>query len=271
MTAGPAQIGITCPRCGSASAPDARFCATCGEGLLAAPAPPAPAASQPVPPLPPGAAAVPAPPVVVRTPVAVAVLGAPPSTSPFPAIQPSSVGRRASPLSWAGVMLGAAVFLAAALAVVAAAGAPAPGGAGSASDAPLARFDTTLYDGGTVSDRVPWDVEVEAVNPAPALTDRLWMIIEWAPDGAAGLPGMRGRFVACEPETCEAREDSAGRRTVVSWPGLPAGERRVLRTTVVATGLEPGIPLAYRVTTGSGPTETTMDGGNTWNLLLETE
>jgi hypothetical protein len=259
MTTGPVEIGRACPRCGTASAPEARFCARCGAGMETVAAPPPPAWTPPMAP-----AAPAAPPAA---PAARSIL----ATAPFPGIEPSSVGRRASPLGWAGVVLGAACFLALALAVMAAAGMPGPDGAGTTSAAPLARFDSILHDGGSVTDGVPWEIEVEAVNPAASPTDPLWMVIEWAPDGGDGKPGPRGRFVACDPATCEAREDASGRRTIVSWPGLPTGERRVLRTTVVATGLEPFIPLAYRVTTGSGPTEVTMDGGNTWNLELETE
>ena len=243
MTTGPVEIGLACPRCGTGRAPDARFCARCGAGLDAVTAPPPPAWTPPT--------VVPAaPPAPVAVPSVVSIR----ATSPFPGVEPSAVGRRPSPLGWVGVVLGAACFLGLALAVVAAAGMLRVDGAATTSEAPLARFDGTLYDGGPVTNGVPWEVEVEAVNPATTPTDPLWMVIDWAPE-RGGVSGLRGRFVACDPATCEAREDAAGHRTVVSWPGLPAGERSVLRATVETTGLAPFMSHAYRVSTGSGPTE----------------
>jgi hypothetical protein len=194
-----------------------------------------------------------------------------------PAAGPSAIGRRASPLGWVGVILAAIGFLAASLGVIVLAGdmsgrSDRPGGSGApVMGAPAARFDEGLYDGSSVTEGVPFEIEVEAVNPAGAATDRLWLVIEWRPVDLPATAGARGSFRACDPLACAVREEPDGSRTVVSWPGLPPAGRQVLRVTVAASGLEPGGDLWYRVRTGSGPSETALEGTSVWDLMLEVE
>jgi hypothetical protein len=161
-------------------------------------------------------------------------------------------------------------FLATSIGVVIAASRPSGATAGSGSGAPLARWDRVLYDGSAIANDLPFTIEVEAVNSADAATDPLWLVIDWTPDGLDASPLAAGRFLYAEPEAA-VREDPAADRTVVSWPGLEPGERVILRVTVAATGLEPGGTFWYRVQSGSGPDEPSLQGGYTWNLDLEVE
>ena len=287
MTTGSTGIGVSCPRCGAGAPPDARFCAGCGMGIadqalvagaprplqpavpLAPAVPPPPAAPGPeLPPPGPPAPVIPGPPTMtVATPAASRgsdVLG----------VEPSAVGRRASPLGWVMVVLVACGFLAASIAVVAVASRPAGSGAGagtgSGGGAPPARWDRVLYDGSTVADDTPFTIEVEAVNAAAEPTDPLWLVIDWTPDDISTTPGASGRVLAAEPDAT-VRADPAGDRTVATWPGLAPGGRTTIRVTVVVTGLEPGDTFWYRVRTGSGPDEPSLRGGYTWDLDLEVE
>jgi len=285
MGAGPVITARTCARCGAGADADARYCARCGAETAspagpppdgraspdehgASPGPPPPITLAPSPPAPVAGPARPAPTQGVTPGV---VAGARPAT------EPSAIGRRASPLGWIGVVLAAGGFLAASIGVIALAGrgsvpSDRPGGGGApAAGPPVARFDEGLYDGATVTEDEPFEIEVEAVNPAGAATERLWLIVDWHPADLPVMAGARGSFRSCDPARCAVREEPDGSRTVVSWPGLAAGERRVLRVTVAASGLEPGGDLWYRVRTGSGPSETALDGISVWDLTLEVE
>ena len=254
MTALPTEIGVSCPRCGVGASAAAHFCAACGADIAAIPRVPPP------PPLP-----TPAQPSPVPPPASV------PGAVQCPGIEPSAVGRHASPLGWVAAILVAGGFLAASIGVIAAASRTTGAAAGTNSGAPLARWDRTLRDGSTVTSGTPFEIEVEAVNPAQAATDPLWLVIDWAPDGLGATPTARGRFVAAEPTGAAAREDPAAGTTVVSWPSLAPGERHTYRVTVVVTGLEPATTLWYSVRTGSGRDEASIGGGYTWDLDLEVE
>ena len=160
---------------------------------------------------------------------------------------------------------GAAVFLVAAVAVVVAAG-RYPGVSG-----PLAQWDRMLTDPTRAAVDVPFAIEVEARNPAATTTDRVWMVIEWRPSDGSLTPAARGRFAGCVPSSCSYRDDPAAGTTVVYWPGLPAGGREAYTVTAAVTGVTPGQTLVYRVHSGTGPDERTLDGGRTWNLELIAE
>jgi len=265
MSPSPVVNGVSCPRCAAGVEREARFCARCGLGLASTPAVVATPAVAPVttdasaPP----SAGPPAPPAP-----------APPAGPPAPlagseaAPSPSAIGRRAGAVGWAGVGLLAVGFFAAASGVLLAA--RTPGSAAVPSpEPPLARFDPVLNDGTSIADATPFTIDVEARNPAVAPTDRLWIVIDWVPAGRASTAGMRGSFVACEPADCTAHDDAAAARTIVSWPGLAPGGRRVFRVTVAAAGLLTGTSLGYRVRTGTGATNESMLGGLTWDLHLE--
>jgi hypothetical protein len=251
MCASPVVVGRACARCGAGAEGEARFCARCGLDLGAPPPPVAPL---------PG----PAPAITARP-------------APLLPAEPSSIGRRASSRGWLVVIGGAALLLAGSVGVIAVTGRGAsPGAPPGASPAtapglPPARFDEMLSHGSTVAAGAPFEIEVEAVNPAAAATDRLWLVIEWRPADLPATHGARGSLVACEPAGCDSREDPAAERTVVSWPGLAPGARRVLRLTVAAEGLVPGTTFWSRVRSGSGADETVMGGGYVWDLDLEVE
>jgi hypothetical protein len=186
--------------------------------------------------------------------------------TPYPAARaPTAVGRRASRAGWVAAIGGAAVFLVAAVAVVIAAG-RFPGVAG-----PLAQWDRMLTDPTRAAVDVPFAVEVEAGNPATGATDRVWMVIEWRPSDGSLTPGARGRFAGCVPSSCSYRDDPIAGTTVVFWPGLPAGGRQAYKVTAAVTGITTGETLVYRVHTGTGPDERTLDGGRTWDLELKVD
>ena len=252
-------VGGPCPRCGRAGDADARFCGGCGLDLATIAATPPPPPPTPIAPPPPSTVAAQPPPDA-----------APGIRAAGPPVEPSAIGRRASPLGWIAVVLGAGAFLAVSFGVISLAGNERDVAVGPGA-APLARFDRTLYDGATVTPGEPFEIEVEAVNPAATATAPLWMVIEWRPEDLAATPGASGAFVACDPAGCASTDERGPGRTIVSWPGLPPGGRQVLRATVVVDDLVADTTFRYRVLTGSGETEAAVDGGYTWDLELEVE
>jgi len=252
---------VSCSRCGEDCPEGARFCSRCGLDLVHGDDAPLTQGDAPVllpPPVPPPAASGRAP--------APAPTPYPAAQGPSPAaITPTAVGRRASRAGWVAAPGGAAVFLVAAGAVVVAAG-RYPGVSG-----PLAQWGSMLTDPTRAAADVPFAIEAEARNPAATATDRVWMVIEWRPSDGSLTPAARGRFAGCAPSSCSYRDDPATGTTVVYWPGLPAGGRQAYTVTAAVTGIIAGDRLVYRVHTGTGPDERTLDGGRTWDLELTGE
>ena len=254
----------------------------------------APVSTPPTPPTPPAGVPAPAgvaPPVVPTPPVATGLVApAPPPRFEQPnAPIPSAVGRRASPVVWLEVLLVVAAFavVSSGLVVVglrtarpsetAAPGAaamtarPERTGVPGAAPAILAKFDQMLGDGSAIRSGAAYTIEVEAANRATATTERIWMVIEWRPEDRVPSPRASGRFLACAPTDCQSADLDAGGRTEISWPGLGPSEHHVFRATVVVDGLEPGSTFQYRVSTGSGASAESMDGGLTWDLDLDVQ
>lgn len=162
------------------------------------------------------------------------------------------------------VVVAALAFLGASLALIAA-------GGGLTGHGPLATWDRMLTDPTSVAEGEPFDIEVEAVNGAAGPTGSVWLLIDWRPGDRAFDPDAVGRFVACTPIDCRFRDDEAGGRTVVYWPGLAGGERQAFVVTVELTDIDSGTIFHYRVTTGTGANESSIAGGNRWSLDLEVD
>jgi hypothetical protein len=204
-----------------------------------------------------------APPTPLATPTSWVPASPTPTASAAPA--PSAVGRRAPGFGWVVAVGGAILVLVAAVGVLVIEDRLA------VATGPAARWDRLVYDGTEISPGVPFRIEVEAVNPANAPTDRVWMIVDWQPDDRAYDPDAVGRWVSCEPGDCHYRDDPEAATTIVYWPGLAPGGRRVYTLTAQVEGIEPGQTFHYEVRTGTGPGERAIDGGNTWRLDLDVQ
>ena len=224
----PAAETMACPRCGEGRPDGARFCLRCGVPF---------STDRPTDGLP-------------RSMWGPAAVGLP---------APSAVGRRASRAGWIGVLLGAGAFLAAALGVIAAAGNP---------DArmPTARWDDSIRNPTWTAAGSPFDVSVEAANPAATSTDRLWLVVEWRPDG---LGDTAVRLVACQPTDCQYREDAVAGITVVVWPGLTAGSHHEYSTTLAVDRAAAGESVVFRVSAGTGAAETRLRGVSRWTVAMD--
>lgn len=264
---------ITCPRCGEDRLEGLRLCSRCGLDLAGARAAGAPAAGAPAaetadasPAALPAERRMGAPAAVIPA----AITPAAPAAWPPPAVPQAKApasGRRVSRTGRLAV-IGGALVLVGAVVAVAAAGLGALPGAGPDDDA---RWDGSLHLPATIADRRPFEVEAEVLNDGDARTERVWLVIEWRPADLAFDADAHGRVVNCDPRTCEFRDDGPRATSTVVWPGLDAGERRVLSVTVEVQGIEAGHEYVFRVRTGVGADEGTLGGGNTWTLDVAVE
>ncbi len=266
MGSAPVAGVATCPRCGEVQAVGGRYCTRCGFDV-----------GQNAPPATPASSAGPPPARLSASGIAPPLAAAPlidrvesPSEAPVPGargvVPPSAVGRRASLIGWVAAALGATLFLAGGIGILLVdlrLNPPSP-----TIRQPDARWDQMIRSTTSVRAGESLEISEEVISTGTVTSDWVWIVVEWRPDSGTG-PAGDGMFVSCVPSSCRYREDPTTGRTLVSWPGLAPGERRLLRLEVAAPGATEGQSFDYIVHAGIGPDAERMRGGYDWTLEAE--